>query len=285
MRTQKRRYDDDDDRDFDAHGILRDGGRWRVPTRMMDSIQRQVADAWQAEAKAQLNSTVQTVTDGSGDASPFALGRPGWRIAGGGNQGDRLLRGGLRQLRDEGYVARDAEVSNAWQAPPTGEGSHEFVGEREGDPCTRNGWPGVLRRNGDGELYCEIGRRDAATPNKDDKKTCPDCDGDGEIDGEECETCGGTGEVDTASDRRTVDQVAREHRQMMAKLYAQRDAELSEQWRSRGNDAGNDSRQRPLQDWRKDARPLDQRVRERQQTMAAVYAEADAELRDAWRRP
>lgn len=34
-------------------------------------------------------------------------------------------------------------------------------GQAVGDLCTRNGWPGTTRRGADGELYCDIGRKDA----------------------------------------------------------------------------------------------------------------------------
>ena len=253
MSKQRRRYDDDDD------DILRDGEVLRV--RMTDSV----SDAWQAEAKAQLNSTVQTVTDGGG-GSGLGLFRPGFRLIGGGNKGDALVRDGLRKLRDDAYRARDEEVSNAYKNnPPPGESSrgNEFGrADQEGSPCTRNGWPGVLRRNADGELYCDIGRRDAApppetgdyeltaperavrnkesrnkkkgnsdvtVPKQDTKQTCPDCDGSGDDPDDndrDCETCNGSGEIDA----RTVDQVQAAHRRTMDKLYRERDLQISQQW-------------------------------------------------------
>jgi hypothetical protein len=35
------------------------------------------------------------------------------------------------------------------------------IGQREGDLCTRNGWSGTLKLGADGELFCDIGRKDA----------------------------------------------------------------------------------------------------------------------------
>jgi hypothetical protein len=84
--------------------------------------------------------------------------------------------------------------------------------------------------------------------------TCPSCQGTGEADdGSECETCHGEGILNpsyeanaeetyrnTAThheslrrpiDHRSVDQMVRDHRAHMARLYDARDRELSEAWR------------------------------------------------------
>jgi hypothetical protein len=66
----------------------------------------------------------------------------------------------VRILKDKGRVRismamRDAVVGI------NGVGSHGARGEVEGDLCTRNGWPGILARGADGELFCDIGRKDA----------------------------------------------------------------------------------------------------------------------------
>jgi hypothetical protein len=34
---------------------------------------------------------------------------------------------------------------------------HDAASSGEGSPCTRDSWPGVLRRGADGELFCDIG--------------------------------------------------------------------------------------------------------------------------------
>ncbi len=59
------------------------------------------------------------------------------------------------------YDAYESELTNAWRNPPTGAGVTGMCGSQEGDPCTENGQPGTLRRGADGELFCDIGRRDA----------------------------------------------------------------------------------------------------------------------------
>jgi DnaJ-class molecular chaperone len=92
-------------------------------------------------------------------------------------------------------------------------------------------------------------RADAAA-----ERLCPDCDGSGEIDGEECDSCGGTGmlayegnaeeaERNTEThheglgrnrrrvDHRTVQQAMRDHQNKMADIYDKLDHELSETWR------------------------------------------------------
>jgi hypothetical protein len=84
--------------------------------------------------------------------------------------------------------------------------------------------------------------------------TCPSCQGSGEVDdGSACETCRGQGVLNptyeanaeeanrnTARhheslpqriDHRSVDQMVRDHRAHMARLYDARDRELSEAWR------------------------------------------------------
>jgi hypothetical protein len=54
-------------------------------------------------------------------------------------------------------------------------------------------------------------------------------------DGDECEACGGYGVVNedhSHADRRPLDQTIQDHRTQMNQLYADRDAELSQMWRS-----------------------------------------------------
>jgi len=140
--------------------------------------------------------------------------------------------------------------------PATGYGSGELCGAKVGDPCTRNGWPGVLVHGQNGELVCRIKRlasgRDAV---------CDDCEGTGE-----CPTCSGTGVargtgwltepdediesfVEAATrgatthhesnvrrdvpDTKTVDELRVKHSANMQKIYADSDRELSEQWRKK----------------------------------------------------
>jgi hypothetical protein len=127
MHRTKICYVDDDDDETDMRAILQDGESMHVPMRMMDAMSRDIT------------THIGCITDGSGDV--LGLHRPGPRI----NDAQR------RDLA--AYKAYDAHTSNAWKAPPTGAGSGEFRGQREGDQCTVNGSPGHLKMIGD-KLHC-----------------------------------------------------------------------------------------------------------------------------------
>lgn len=47
---------------------------------------------------------------------------------------------------------------NAGKGDPPDTGTHELQGSKPGQPCTRNGFAGVLKRGPDGELFCQIPR-------------------------------------------------------------------------------------------------------------------------------
>jgi hypothetical protein len=115
-----RRRDEDDD-DFDEHGILKDYRSFRVPMRAVDS--------WQRDMARHLHRT--SVTDVAGNDG-LALCRPGWRVDNSGNAGDRLLRDGEKQTLYDEY---DLEIEVAWKHPSRGFDSDELVGQREGDMC------------------------------------------------------------------------------------------------------------------------------------------------------
>jgi hypothetical protein len=104
MTKQLRRHDDDDD----DVSILKDGERMRIPLRMMDSLQRDVAQHF------------ARVTDGRGD-SALGLHKSGYHL----NDAAR------RDLSV--YDQYDAAAAAAWQGTPTGFSSGELVGQREGD--------------------------------------------------------------------------------------------------------------------------------------------------------
>jgi hypothetical protein len=162
-----------------------------------------------------------------------------------------LVRDRHRQEAAAAYRAYDAEKATEWMGnPPTGAGSRGPIGQRAGDLCTLNGWPGRLRRDTEGNFYCDIGAHDAAAT-----RQCPDCDGAGvDVDGGTCETCGGTGTVDDSVERNANeavsntsthhesfgrrrmtggDQVARDHRNKMAAYYAVYEDELRNAWKRR----------------------------------------------------
>ena len=90
------------DDDFDEHGVLKDGGRYRVPMRMMDSA--------------------KPMADG---LSPPAHWN-GWRLS------ESLLNDSKRQRDLELlYAERDAATENAWR--------EDFPNASEGDVCTVRG--------------------------------------------------------------------------------------------------------------------------------------------------
>jgi len=132
---QRRRAEDDDA--FDDRGVLKDGRSMRVPMRLMDAADLpRIRDA---------------------DGSP--LGQPGFMVA------DKF-----RDARQVLYDEYDAAISEQWRSPPTGVGSHGFVGARSGDVCTIDGQAGHLRVV-NGELKCVADKpsRDA-TPLRDERE-------------------------------------------------------------------------------------------------------------------
>ena len=155
--------------------VLADGARLRVPLQFMDS--------WHRPGYRQM-------TDGAKRVS------------------------GVAALRDASYRDYQNWATNAWRGhdeyaspiganasddPTTGFGSRGPRGSKEGDPCTRNGWPGNLVRGPDGQLFCQINRpdggRDADFPKRKLKRGKY-----GQEEGEEefeedglCPTCNGSG--------------------------------------------------------------------------------------------
>ena len=83
----------DDDEAFE-NGVLRDGARHHVPIQMRDSL-------------------APMITDGTDD--PFALHRPGWRIATGGGERDTRLRDSQRKLIEEAHAEYLDRLTNAWK--------------------------------------------------------------------------------------------------------------------------------------------------------------------------
>ncbi len=99
------------------------------------------------------------------DGSNLGLHRPGVRLP----VGSPDMIAGLQADRAEALRLADLAASTAWVGnkanTPTGFGSGQVRAEQAGDPCTRDGYPGVLVEGEDGKLYCKIHeyvRRDAA---------------------------------------------------------------------------------------------------------------------------
>jgi hypothetical protein len=148
---QHRHHHDDDDDDR----ILKDGERMRVPMRMCDSLQRQVARHFGTLSD---DAGPLRITDTTG--SRFGLHRPGFRIATGGNEDAWLDRAIARDAVEEARAAYEEELTNAWRNPPTSR-CVEPSSEAD-DGCTLDG-PGHLGMDG-GQQQCLPDRATGGTP-------------------------------------------------------------------------------------------------------------------------
>lgn len=132
-RTHRRGADDDDD------DTLQDGKHLRVPLRLIDQLQRLLAD---------------DSDDGA------AAHRPGFRVADASSSAER------RRIYDD----YDAIAAAAWQGKPSG----GFIGGREGDVCMVSGpefpldfgSPGTMKMVGN-KLVCTPDQPRKATGNSD----------------------------------------------------------------------------------------------------------------------
>jgi hypothetical protein len=116
-------YEDDDA--FDERGILKDGHRFRVEHRMLDSLQRSVAQhAHQRDSTGPVR-----IVDQYG--SPLGLNKPGWRREVGGNQGDALVRDGQQREIDAAYAAYDHYITMAFRAQDNDNDEDEELAGRE----------------------------------------------------------------------------------------------------------------------------------------------------------
>ena len=169
---------------------------------------------------------------------------------------------GLAAARIRAYDEYEHDLVNAWRgrdeyANPGWSGrSGELRGSKVGDPCTKNGWRGVLVRGEDGELVCRIKRpasgRDAVSDDCEGTVECPTCSGTGVARGTgwltepdediesfvEAATRGTTTHHESnvrrdVLDIKTVDRLRAKHAANMQKIYADSDRELSEQWRKK----------------------------------------------------
>jgi len=140
-----------DDDDADRHRIIRDGERVRVPMQFMDSMQREIADARHRiktvhrDPQGRQLGSFETEVDHDDDDrrhsdsmlsdAELALHRPGYRT--------------LTRINDDEAVAAYrqycADQDNAWRKPA---GAYP-LSAGTGNPCTINGAPGVLVKEGD----------------------------------------------------------------------------------------------------------------------------------------
>jgi hypothetical protein len=228
--------------------VLRDGHVARVPMYLRDSKPNPTLSATQQAIAA----SRRQLTD-----AELRSCKPGFRFA----NKDAALRDAKAEAKAKVYAAYDAAISSAYLTPPTGVGSANLRGAQEGDVCTVRGpeFPDAFGRPGhmrmrNGQLVCvpDNNACDAAAATN-EEATCPDCGGDGEINGQICQRCGGSGEIGdhgdneddivvevetntegsgrNRTDNRSVNQIMRDHQTRMSKLYADIDRDLAEQWR------------------------------------------------------
>jgi hypothetical protein len=112
MARRYQNYDNEGDEEiFDEGGILRDGARWRVPMRTMDSMQRGL-DQHFAEIESRDSRWAWRsahVTDGRGNC-PLSLHRPGPRVLDGGTDSESARSSGMKlHLLEAELVARGLE--------------------------------------------------------------------------------------------------------------------------------------------------------------------------------
>jgi len=188
----------------DDDDIVKDGERVRVPMFAMDSVQRSVA-----------RSSVR-VTDGSGKGG-LNLHRPGFRIAANDARKTTTVRdprGRLKETWETEEEEEDGRTSDAMRARDAAYRDYEnrlvnaYKGKHDAAPVTEEG-------------------------------ICPDCNGEGEINGEVCRRCEGTGEIDedepdtivAREDHRSIGQRMRDHQQRMNDEYSRYDNWVCSQWR------------------------------------------------------
>jgi hypothetical protein len=116
-----------------------------------------------------------------------------------------------RDARAQAYADYERDLARAYKDQPPA-GAYPYSAAAEGGACTIDGRPGRLVKQGDW-LVCKPTTSFNGSANGDD---APDPDLDPEL---------------AQSDRRTVADIQKAHSMKMARLYAQRDAELSQQWR------------------------------------------------------
>jgi hypothetical protein len=109
------------DNPFDEHGVLRDGHRFRVPTRMLDGYQHDVAQHFQKRGRPRFQDSTAFPRRGSrtfvtaADGGTMNLHKPGFRLADGGSGGDAALRDAVAE---ESELARGRylhELASAWK--------------------------------------------------------------------------------------------------------------------------------------------------------------------------
>ena len=161
--------------------IIRDGARVHVS--LLDAM----------ASRHQLSDVERYVLQDQEYRTRTAAHRPGWRVT----DSKQVLD--ARRAVEDAYRAYDQERESAWVNPNSdvGAGESQFIGARENDLCTRDGYPGRLRYNDEGNLECVLDH-----PNG-------------------------------SADRRTLDQKMEDHQLRMDEEYRAYARRKSEEWRGR----------------------------------------------------
>ena len=177
-------------KDSNLLNILQDGERMRVS--LFDSLAARDQQSDFA-ARKQLSDAERYVMEDMAHRHASAGNRPGFRYLA--TEEAKIAR---HRVRDA-YAAYDQERESAWVDPNSnsGAGEQQFIGQREGDLCTRDGWPGRLRYNHEGDLECVLDH-----PNG-------------------------------SADHRTLDQRMEDHQLRMDEEYRAYARRKSEEWRGR----------------------------------------------------
>jgi hypothetical protein len=210
---------------LDERGLLRSGFGRRVPYAMRDAAPR---FAWDQHRASLLVVDARRIGGTEGN-------KPGYRIF------DADVG---RAAKEAAYAEHEAYLRDAWRTPPPDAGFGAL------DKKIKK-----YNARGQEEGYFEETEKDDAASVGDARKKeeppvtgrskCPECDGRGVVHGKYCQGCGGDGwvddkddddngkrqQLDPASDRRTVDQMARDHSVAMEQVYAARNREISDAWR------------------------------------------------------
>jgi hypothetical protein len=183
-------------------GVLRDG--FSLRTSLRDSSHG-ARSFWDAHRDELLVVDARRIGGSEGN-------KPGYRVF----DDDR----GRQDIADA-RAAYIFDLENAWRTPPRDAAFGSLDAKGKEDPLPVTG-----------------------------RSRCPECDGRGVVHGKYCQGCGGDGWVDddddeadddmpqgeleqmtSATDRRTIDQMSRDHSVAMQRIYDARNREISEAWR------------------------------------------------------
>jgi hypothetical protein len=208
-----RRYKDDDN--FDERGLLKDGHVFKVPYRMLDGMQRDIArHAQQSHASDSTafprpgSRTFVTAADGG----TMNLHRPGYRLPAGGSGGDAALRD---SYRDESERARDRyeyDITTAWKR------RDEWPEQAGDDDAETEARAGAIRN--------ALLSRGASPDDVEDY--LGNCDDDDLFDNDIGQHVAAFEESQNGRDAQAV---AQARKRKLDALYQQRNVELANEWR------------------------------------------------------